>query len=289
MAERLNPGSSAGLCDRFAWRWFIPLILVIMMLAACGDTKGGGSATTPAPTTTLGSSSTATMTESTTTTAVPEPTTTVHPLTIMAIGDSITAGSTGWATYRCYLNGALDDDEVAFDFVGRYSAPHRGGPYACPTVFDEDHEALWGAHIQDVVVDVTASVEVLQPDVALVHLGTNDLSHGQGPAGTADELESFVAGLQAVSPDITILVAQIIPCDTPAVWCTEDLPAFNDAVASFAGLSTDDSSVIVVDMETGFNLSDLRDALHPTDAGDEIMANRWMIALQEAGVIDASG
>ncbi|MEA2025027.1 MAG: SGNH/GDSL hydrolase family protein [Actinomycetota bacterium] len=289
MADRLNPGSSAGRRGRLALRWFILLTLVILTSTACGDTTGDGSTTTPAPTTTLELSTTATMTESTITTAVPEPTTTVHPLTIMAIGDSITSGSTGWATYRCYLNGALDDDEVSFDFVGRNSAPHRGGPYGCPTVFDEDHEAMWGAHIQDVVDDVTTSVGVLQPDVALVHLGTNDLSHGQGPAGTADELGSFVAGLQAVSPDITILVAQIIPCDTPAVWCTEDLPAFNDAVASFAGLSTGGSSVIVVDMETGFDLSDLRDALHPTDAGDEIMASRWMAALQEAGVIEVSG
>jgi hypothetical protein len=60
---------------------------------------------------------------------------------------------------------------------------------------------------------------------------------------------------------------------------------FNDAIASFAELSTDDSSVIVVDMETGFSLDDLRDPWHPTEAGDEIIARRWMDALQDAGVI----
>lgn len=284
-----DPGSSAGLRDRFARRWVILLAPIILMAAACGDLAGGSSETTSASTTTLESPTTTIMAEVTTTTAVPATTVSVHPLTIMAIGDSITSGSTGWATYRCYLNGALDDAGVSFEFVGRYSAPHGGGPYGCPIVFDEDHEALWGAHIQHVIDDVTASVEVLQPDVALVHLGTNDLSHGQRPGETADELGSFVTGLQAVSPDITIMVAQIIPCDTPAGWCTEAFSAFNDAVASFVGLSTDESSVIVVDMETGFGLSDLRDGLHPTDAGDEIMASRWMAALQEAGVIDVSG
>ncbi|NNC92328.1 MAG: hypothetical protein HKN80_07515, partial [Acidimicrobiia bacterium] len=45
------------------------------------------------------------------------------------------------------------------------------------------------------------------------------------------------------------------------------------------GLSTGQSLVVVVDMESGFGLDNLRDHVHPTDAGDEIMATRWMAAL----------
>jgi len=153
----------------------------------------------------------------------------------------------------------LNDAGVSFDFVGRLSAPYPAEPYGCATVFDEDHEGWWGYRVDQVIDDVTASVDVLQPDVALIHLGTNDLYYGEGSASTAEELETFITGLQAVSADITILVAQIIPCDQPRPSCADDLPAFNDDAASFDGLSTDSSSVIVVDMETGFNLSDLRD------------------------------
>ena len=210
-------------------------------------------------------------------------------LTIMPIGDSITSGETGWSTYRCYLDGMLNDAGVSFDFVGSHSAPYGGEPYGCPTVFDEDHEGWWGFRVNEVIDGVTASVDVLQPDVALIHLGTNDLFYGEEPAQPVSELETFITGLQAVSPDIIILVAQVIPCDEPRTYCSDGLPAFNDAVASFASMSTDESSVIVVDMETGFSLSDLRDPWHPTDAGDEVIASRWMTALQEAGVIATSG
>ncbi len=41
------------------------------------------------------------------------------------------------------------------------------------------------------------------------------------------------------------------PCSTPLPRCTEGYPAFNDAIASFGRLSTDESTVIVVNMHTG--------------------------------------
>jgi lysophospholipase L1-like esterase len=182
------------------------------------------------------------------------------------------------------------------DFVGSLSEPPDGEPYGCPVVFDQDHEGWLGYRVDQVIDEVTPRVEVLQPDVALIQLGTNDLAQRQGPVGTADELESFVTDLQAAVPDITVLVAQITPCDDrrgglpdPRPYCSDDLPAYNDAIASFASLSTDESSVIVVDMETGFDVSDLRDPWHPSDAGDEVIASRWMTALQESGVMDTSG
>jgi acyl-CoA thioesterase-1 len=256
----------------FSLRRLILFTAVVLLLPSCSDAADDSADTTLAPTTTTDA---------------------VEPLTIMPIGDSITSGGTGWSTYRCYLDGMLNDAGVSFDFVGRISSPYPGKPYGCATVFDQDHEGWWGKRVDEVIDDVTASVEVLQPAVALIHLGTNDLYWGEGPASTAEELESFITGLQEVSPTITILVAQIIPCAPgPAPefdQCSDDWPAFNDAIASFASLSTDESSVIVVDMETGFSLSDLRDQWHPTDAGDEVIASRWMTALQEAGVIVTSG
>ena len=50
-------------------------------------------------------------------------------------------------------------------------------------------------------------------------------------------------------------------------------------------LSTEDSDVIVVDMRTGFGPDYLRDAWHPSEAGDQWMARRWMEALQDAGLV----
>jgi len=38
----------------------------------------------------------------------------------------------------------------------------------------------------------------------------------------------------------------------------------------------------VVDQHTGFGTSDLRDGVHPSDAGDKKMTERWYPALLEA-------
>ena len=218
-----------------------------------------------------------------------EASTTAAPITIMPIGGSSTQGATGWKTYRCFLDAMLEDAGVDFDFVGTQTEPEGGEPYGCPNEFDQDYEGFWGAHIQHLVDDVTASVEALQPDVALIHIGPNDIGADQEPVSVAEELESFVTGLQAVSPDITVFVAQIIQCNMPLPKCTENVPAFNDAIASFASLSIGDSSVIVVDMATGYNPDHYRDAVHPDEAGEEFIADRWMTALRESGTISSSG
>jgi len=126
--------------------------------------------------------------------------------------------------------------------------------------------------------------------VTLVLLGAGDIRlDGQPVNEVVDELVSFIEDLQATSPDITILVAQLMPCNSTETACQELWPAFNDAIASFGRLSTDRSSVTVVDMYTGFSLDDLPDGFHPNDAGDQEMARRWMKALQEAGVVDTNG
>lgn len=130
------------------------------------------------------------------------------------------------------------------------------------------------------------SVETLQPDVALVHLGGFDVWKRGNPLEAAERLELFITGLQAVRPGITLLVGSMIPCVTPLPWCTEDYPALNDAIASLSSLSTDESMVVFVDMTTGMSTDLLRsDNLSFTDAGDEAMASRWMEALEESGVI----
>jgi hypothetical protein len=207
------------------------------------------------------------------------------PVAIMAIGDSFTDRG-GVGTYRCHLDRMLTEAGVSFDFVGTRAA--RAGVYTCPHEFDMDHEAVIGDSIDNRAGPVLESVELLQPDVALVLLGAADIRVNDQPSDeAAAELASFIEDLRAVSSDITILVAQLMPCDPSHEVCEEGWPAFNDAIASFGDLSTERSSVTVVDMYTGFNLDDLPDGFHPNDAGDEEMAKRWMAALAESGAIEA--
>jgi lysophospholipase L1-like esterase len=156
---------------------------------------------------------------------------------------------------------------------------------SCPTVFDRDHEAVDGATIDTRAGPATESVELLQPDVVLLLLGGNDLRR-QPVDEVADELESFIGDMQAASPDVAVFVAQLPPCRT-ALTASEGIPALNEAIASFSRLSTEQSLVTVVDMNTDFSVEDLADSRHPNDAGDQEMARRWMAAMLDADVIAA--
>jgi len=259
-------------------RWVLVMTASTLLIAACvqDDTattaSAGESMTQPSEATTM---------------TTPDTTMAASPVTIMHLGEGITQGAPGRSTYRCFLDTMLHDAGVAFDFVGSRQKPADGFDYTCPTDFDQDHEAWKGAQVGGFETDkMTASVEALQPDVALIQLGGEHVMKTGDPSGTAERLELFITGLQAVSPDITLLVASMIPCNTPIPWCTEDYPTLNDLIASFGRLSTDESTVMFVDMTTGISTDLLRlNNLTFTDAGDEVMASRWMAALEESGVI----
>jgi len=248
---------------------FVALVALAGMMTACGASGGDDDEV------------------SSVVSPVAEETSTVAPITIMPIGDSHTQGATGWGTYRCYLDAMLKGAEVPFDFVGTQTEPYGGEPYGCPSDFDQDHEAFWGTHIQRLADIATPSVETLQPDVALILIGGVDLDRNQ-PARVAEDLQTFIIGLQAVSPDITVFVSQLIPCNMPLPKCTDPYVAVNDLIASFGTLSTDESSVAVVDMATGLGPDYYQDAVHMNSAGDELVADRWMTALQDSGVIGSS-
>ena len=229
------------------------------------------------------------------------------PLRIMPIADAVTTGSNSLqddtATYRCFLDGMLREAGIPFDFVGSQQATAEGTTaYRCDHPFDLDHEAYAGgpASFQYTIPTLSAliprQVEVLQPDVALVHLGTFDLtSFGMAePAGGAAEvaasLEAFVRRLQEAKPDLTILVAQVVPCVwTGRAYCEDGLREFNDLVASIGDLSTESSMVVAVDMYSGFDphwIVPTGYRIHPSDEGDRELAARWFTALREAGLLD---
>lgn len=124
-------------------RWSLLPVLLCVTLFAVAACSGNGSEET---TTSLAAATTqATDTTATTTTEAPTTTTTAPAststavteaeaaaLTIMPIGDSITSGETGWSTYRCYLDGMLNDAGVSFDFVGSKSALTVGNRTGVP-------------------------------------------------------------------------------------------------------------------------------------------------------------
>jgi lysophospholipase L1-like esterase len=85
------------------------------------------------------------------------------------------------------------------------------------------------------------------------------------------------------SPSNIQQVAQIIPIGISTSYNTK-IQELNKAIIPWAqGLNTTASPIWVVDQYTGFSgTADLRDGVHPNDAGDVKMANVWYPALVTA-------
>ena len=231
---------------------------------------------------------------------------------VILIGDSITEGSNAPAqdSFRRPLWNAIvsDASHPLVDFVGTRSGVRTGGGTCgsppstgngLPAVpdFDQDHEAYWGWCVNDVSLVLPSTLAALagqtgavhvdnrRPDVAVVHLGTNDiLQQMQDPALIDDELAIVVGQLRAANPAIRVVVAQVIPVSRGNATETNQIPVLNSQIASLvASLNTPASPVTLVDQFTGFSaLTDLYDGVHPNVSGEQKMAAKWLPVLKDA-------
>ena len=222
---------------------------------------------------------------------------------IVPIGDSITQGNTGHWTYRYPLWKMLIDAGVDFDFVGSLNyfdninpaiPPYRGVP------FDFDHEGHVFFQSGEIAGPLPGwmngslgSSGGYTPDIALVHAGTNDALLAIAVPTTVANLTSIIASLRARNPRVHVLLAKLISTYSfldPAGITNARVTAINAQIDGIAvAMDLPDSRVIVVDQNTGFlpnhtvpapNGGDTHDGVHPSPAGEEKMARRWLEALQ---------
>ena len=138
------------------------------------------------------------------------------PIRILCIGDSITQGGKAdreeW-TYRLPLQEMLLDAGIDFDFIGTRSQglqPEAKWPEAKGRPFDPDHEGYYGAKTAFVRDKLKENLPKLAPpDVALIHLGTND-QKGEGfPETIVKPLEEIVTMLRGKNPHVRIVVGHL--------------------------------------------------------------------------------
>jgi lysophospholipase L1-like esterase len=195
------------------------------------------------------------------------------PVRIMPLGDSITAGPGCWRALlwdRLQRTGYTD-----IDFVG--TQPGGG----CSVPFDGDHEGHGGFSATGIADQnqLPPWLAATNPDIVLMHLGTNDMWGGFIP--TENKLAAFtklVGQMRANNPDVKIIVAQIIPMSQSAcATCPADVVALNNRIPGWAaGLTTAQSPIVVADQWTGFNTAtDTTDGVHPNDAGFQKMSDRF--------------
>ncbi len=145
------------------------------------------------------------------------------PLSILALGDSITLGIGSIdQSYRKHLGDKLNANGIAHNFVGKLR-DGRG--------YDNDHYSVQGARARDSyrssngtfrksIVDALRQDNVLskqdKPDVVLLHIGTNTINAANA-SRAIDELNTLLGDLTKYwragrfAPDVKVLLAKIIP------------------------------------------------------------------------------
>lgn len=218
----------------------------------------------------------------------------------MAIGDSVTRATCFRALLWQQLTAAYPD---RFDFVGTLASDSG----CTPANYDRDNQAYSSSLITEIVAGVTnartcdpnpcpalsdlqAAFTAVPPDVVLMHFGTNDVWNGKPSTEILSAYSSVLDALRAASPNVRVLVAQIIPMnvtETTCAGCTcascpTAITTLNAEIATWAAAqSTPASPVIVVDQWTGFDpTTDTGDGVHPNAAGSQKMADAWFAALQ---------
>jgi hypothetical protein len=210
---------------------------------------------------------------------------------LMPLGDSITSGTTSWASYRYWLWQELAALQLSFDFVGSIHGQLKTGdpPPACCRNFDWDHEGHSGYRVDQIQPLLPGWLSLNRPDLVLLHLGTNDILQGQTPESTAAELGQIIDQLRAANPRVKILLAQIIPARWNGKFFS-DIAALNSLLPDLAaGKTRKDSPILLVDQYTGFDVTaDTWDGVHPNPGGEQKLARRWREGIQRILALNLS-
>jgi acyl-CoA thioesterase-1 len=209
-------------------------------------------------------------------------------LRILAIGDSITHGGIRGRkeyTYRLPLQRMLLEREIPFRFVGtRVAGFQRGTTWpdvAEGVPFQPNHFSFYGGRTADVARDLRDELPRIDPpDVALVHLGTNDLNTNRDETAILAPLRDMIGQLRARNPEVIVLLGHLNFNDGPALRLRPKMNALAEE------LDTERSPVRTVPMYRGWNenpnhpQTDTFDWLHPNPQGQQKMAEAWFEQLK---------
>ena len=206
---------------------------------------------------------------------------------ILPLGDSITCASKYKLSYRYPLWKHLIDADKKIEFVGSQLHKGNGGRVGWETYKDlpftpanEGHSGWRADQILNGLENekgLNTWLSSYSPDIALIHLGTNDMYQKQTPESTRDEIEQIITKLRGNNPTVKVLLASVIPMRTDA-----SIVRLNQLLAQLASkLNRPSSPVVSVDMYTGFSIeADMqKDKIHPNASGEKKMAKRWFDAL----------
>ena len=240
------------------------------------------------------------------------------PVRIMAVGDSITQGIPGAASYRREFTALMEAASCNFTMVGSQetSLMSGGDPdcvdtgvtgdgwgwngvESCIVSASSNVEPYVGAHegysshradhfLTGNVTSVgdnagiSVAMETYTPDVVLLHVGSVDMFHEQTVASTVTDIDNVLNAIYQAKSDTLVLIANVIPwySENPYPAIGEDIEAVGDGVEALVA-SRFDPLLKVVDVRSGFTQAMmLNDLIHPNDTGEAHIADAFMSVYQ---------
>lgn len=202
------------------------------------------------------------------------------PIRIMPMGDSITNGSGGTAElggYRGALYTLLTNAGHDVDFIGTATTNSA-------LMVDMNHEGHGGWRIDQLDTIVTDwPTNGLDPEIVLLHIGTNDFGQGIDTVNAINRLDALITKMASLRPNAHIIVTNIMERGEPqnAAIQTQFNPFVQGVVDNQI---TNGTSASFLDMRSFVPLSDMPDNLHPNQVGYDKMAAAWFTAIE--GVLE---
>ncbi|KAL8673068.1 MAG: hypothetical protein Q9168_002491 [Polycauliona sp. 1 TL-2023] len=190
-------------------------------------------------------------------------------LRILPLGASIVAGtgSSDGNGFRAILRDTLADSKM--EYVGTLRSDSMSDNY---------HEGHSGFTISQ-TKDTALTAVPFQPNVILLHVGTNDLGPGRADYnGSTQRLGSLLDFLLDEMPKVTILVCQLIGSKDRDTNLR--IQNFNSMIPRLVK-QRPGKRILVVDM-TSITAGLLVDGIHPNDQGYRLMAQKFHEGIKKA-------
>jgi lysophospholipase L1-like esterase len=201
---------------------------------------------------------------------------TMKPVTIMPLGDSITEGGEGFVVYRYPLMDKLQKAGYNVAYVGsKTTQAVAGSPLGVL-----HHEGYAGQNIAFIKNRFAELYRANPADIILLHAGHNQFADQHPIPGMLKDTRDIITTARSINPKVTILLGQVITSGKLPKYSY--IPDYNQALVALATeLNTAKQPVILVNQADGFNwqTDTIGDKVHPNAHGAEKMAARWFEAL----------
>jgi hypothetical protein len=219
------------------------------------------------------------------------------PLRVMLVGDSMTQGIPGSATYRYWLWREFRRQGVPVRFVGPRTdlATHDPAAEHAYELLDHGferqlrHAALGGSGFRYHLPLIGDEVTTYRPDVVVLQLGFND-TWNHTPERIAADTQQLLDRTWAVDPAIRFVVGEIPPSAKPGRSQRERDDVAAAANALVAATYAAEPRVAIAHHVTGPGRrwqpeTDTFDFIHPSALGETLFAKRFAEAFVALGVL----